>query len=486
MAIRRHRVGDVEILVGDVRAGLAELADQSVQCVVTSPPYWGLRDYGTASWEGGDAGCDHQPPDEAGQTNKPSAGQRVHAGRFAEPRCHKCGARRIDSQIGLEPTLAEYVATMVAVFREVRRVLRADGTVWLNLGDGYYAGGWECHRRNQIGSGSMDPGERASGIAKNIDGLKAKDLIGIPWRVALALQADGAASPATMAVVARVRAALLVDFECWEAVPDKTRAAIEGLDREWADAQRGGWWLRAEIIWSKPNPMPESVTDRPTRAHEQVFLLTRSARYFYDAEAVREAAEYGYREHSSRWVSGTGNADGHRSGGGSVTGRNPESGRNKRTVWTIPTQAYPEAHFATFPEKLVEPCIRAGTSAKGCCPKCGTPWRRVVERTVHSEGRGRDHIAGGDRVAGQGWEGAPRASLECRTIGWQLGCKCDAGEHGKPAEPVRCTVLDPFFGSGTVGVVALTCGQRCIGIELQPEYVAQAVRRISRGSELYC
>jgi len=226
---------------GDCRKVLAELPAESIQCVVTSPPYWGLRDYGT------------------------------------------------DGQLGLEQTPDEYVANMVEVFHAVRRVLRKDGTVWLNLGDSYAGSG-----KGQMG-----------------DGIKPKDLVGIPWRVAFALQADG-------------------------------------------------WYLRSDIIWSKPNPMPESVTDRPTKAHEYIFLLTKSPHYYYDADAIREPAhDWGGRDRSNNKThSGLTGLSPH---SGLTRASSGEEGRNKRSVWEITTQSYPEAHFATFPEALVKPCILAGT-----------------------------------------------------------------------------------------------------------------------------
>ena len=271
------------ILVGDALERLQELPDESVQCVVTSPPYWGLRDYG------------------------------------------------VDWAYGLEPTLNRYISIMVEVFSEVRRVLRKDGTLWLNLGDVFWGG-----------------------KGKHLV-LKPKDLIGLPWRIAFALQADG-------------------------------------------------WYLRSDIIWHKPNPMPESVTDRPTRAHEYVFLLTKSARYFYDADAIRGAPKDSAR---ASWH-------------GDFKPRSKErredeqqaEGANKRSVWTIATKGFPGAHFATFPPALVEPCILAGSR-------------------------------GGD------------------------------------------TILDPFCGSGTTGLVALRLGRKFIGIELNPEYAAMAERRIREDAPLF-
>jgi site-specific DNA-methyltransferase (adenine-specific) len=256
------------IFQGDALTVLRALPPRSVQCVVTSPPYWGLRDY------------------------------------------------RIPRQIGLEPTLPEFLASLRTIFAETRRVLRDDGVLWLNIGDGYTSGnrGWRAPDRKN----------RARAMAVRPDtppGLKAKDLLGIPWRLAFALQDDG-------------------------------------------------WYLRADVIWNKPNAMPERVKDRPTRAHEYLFMLTMGEQYRYDHSAIADP-----------------------------------NGRNKRSVWDINTVAYAGAHFATFPPKLVEPCIRAST---------------------------------------------------------------------RPGD----FVLDPFFGSGTVGLVASQLERRYIGIELHPEYIDLAKERL--------
>jgi DNA modification methylase len=265
------------VYLGDCREVMAQMEPESVHCVVTSPPFWGLRDYG------------------------------------------------VEGQLGLEPTPEEYVANMVAVFREVRRVLRSDGTVWLNLGDSYAAGGGSgAQRLDELGvrlgtGGGHKHSSHPSGRAPSA-GLAQKQLVGIPWRVAFALQADG-------------------------------------------------WYLRSDIIWSKPNPMPESVTDRPTKAHEYLFLLSKSPRYYYDADAVREPVT----ESSLERVRYSFDAARDRRANGSVTTGDtlradqlaPAAGRNLRSVWTIATQPYPGAHFATFPPKLVEPCIKAGSPVNG-------------------------------------------------------------------------------------------------------------------------
>ena len=313
----------VEILEGDCRAILPSLAAESVHCVVTSPPYWGLRDYGTATWDGGDLGCDHaesRPTRTAASRASSTLGgstETVHASHVYRGDCLRCGARRLDAQLGLEPTPEEYLERMVEVFREVRRVLRADGTCWVNMGDGYASGEVGRHDSVQANNGRAWNGTRKATVRQHLDletGLKPKDLVGMPWRLAFALQADG-------------------------------------------------WYLRADCIWAKPNPMPESVTDRPTKAHEYVFLLTKSARYFYDADAVREPHSRPWWEESVGPEYMT--VEDGRNDGGKRKGNGNPLGRNLRTVWTIASEPTPDAHFATFPQALAARCILAGCPAGG-------------------------------------------------------------------------------------------------------------------------
>lgn len=298
------------ILHGDCREIMRTLPDASVQCCVTSPPYYGLRDYGTAEWEGGSADCDHKKvQDEAGAISKSTlGGGKKTTGHLQEgfkDVCGHCGARRVDRQIGLEQEPDEYVARLVDVFRGVRRLLRDDGTLWLNLGDSYANVGGSDGRRTQgyaLAGGGFDRPNTTG------EGIKPKDLLGIPWRVAFALQADG-------------------------------------------------WWLRSAIIWHKPNPMPESVRDRPTSAYEMVFLLAKSDRYFYDADAIMEQAE------STGKRRDTGGTDGFVDFG-MVKGRagnRADGKRNARNVWTITPKPYKGAHFATMPIDLAARCILAGS-----------------------------------------------------------------------------------------------------------------------------
>jgi DNA modification methylase len=296
-----------KIIQGDCIESLKTLDNESVNCCVTSPPYWGLRDYGTAEWKGGDPKCSHKR--DSKHSDSCSTGQKNLEGAIGDgiykTECPKCGATRKDSQLGLEETPEEYVANMVKVFSEVKRVLTKDGTLWLNLGDSYAGSG-----KGPAGN-LKDKGERhLENVTKPYTDsvLKGKDLVGIPWRVAFALQADG-------------------------------------------------WYLRQDIIWHKPNPMPESVADRCTKAHEYIFLLSKSSKYYYDHEAIMEEASY-----KDQPRGGSKNRyEQHEFGGDNKI----YNTRNKRSVWTVNTRPYPEAHFATYPKKLIRPCIKAG------CPQGG-------------------------------------------------------------------------------------------------------------------
>jgi DNA modification methylase len=433
---------------GDCRDVLRTLPADSVHCVITSPPYWGLRDYGTASWDGGDADCDHKGapvPTQAGFNERwygrpPTEGNKQDDGRREVFRtvCGKCGARRVDAQLGLEATPEAYVAAMVDVFREVHRVLRPDGVLFLNLGDSYATGGngvtvqqadrerhaplkaiYQAEGRSTGQHGGWE-GRASHGKGTAVGGLKPKDLVGIPWRVAFALQADG-------------------------------------------------WYLRSDIVWAKPNPMPESVTDRPTKAHEYVFLLSKSARYFYDADAVREAnsatSHPGTRR--SEWKYAAGKAM--EKSAMRVGMSNLFNGRNLRSVWTIATAPYPGAHFATFPPRLVEPMVKAGTSERGVCPQCGAPWTRETDVTYVKGGSGGPSGKVGT-AAGMVQPLPVRMTRSTETTGWRPTC-----DHG--GDPVPATVLDPFAGTGTVGLVAQSLSRRALLIDLNPEYLVQCLGR---------
>ena len=381
------------ILHGHVLDKLQEVESESVQCVVTSPPYWGLRDYGT------------------------------------------------EGQLGLEKTPEEYVENMVKVFREVRRVLKKDGTCWLNLGDSY-AGGKTGRTDEKYGKNII---ERTNGRQrKPPKGMKPKDLVGIPWRVAFALQSDG-------------------------------------------------WYLRQDIIWAKPNPMPESVTDRCTKSHEYIFLLTKSSKYYYDNDAIREP----YKEPMNRWGgehkrnSINEKFDENEMANANSLARNRDmrpdkNGRNKRSVWTINTKPYKEAHFAVFPPKIPELCIKAGTSEYGQCAECGKAWGRIMEGKSSSafNVRVRDDKKGRTKHKSHFDRGINKNEVKKYnekeyggdgkvTKGWKPNCSCDA-------DVIPQTVLDPFFGSGTTGWVAQRLGRKWIGIELNAEYIKIAEKRFAQ------
>jgi DNA modification methylase len=422
-----YQHGGISIYHGDCLDVLPQLPTGSVHCCVTSPPYWGLRDYGTAEWEGGDEECDHvQGAYRRDEGERTFDGGPCHGGvKLYKGTCPECGARRIDSQLGLEATLDEFIAKMVEVFRAVWRVLRDDGTCWVNLGDAYNA---YNHNRGPSGSisgrGDKHPSADRGLTTKN---LKPKDLVGMPWRVAFALQADG-------------------------------------------------WFLRSDIIWAKPNPMPESVTDRPTKSHEYLFLLTKQPRYFYDAEAVKTPLSPKTLSVNTTPTKGSGTE----STGEKLNawmkangGRYHPTTANLRDVWTVPTKSYPGAHFATFPPKLIEPCIQAGTSEEGCCPECGAPWERVVEKNLVATRPARDNV---NDPTGMANRDPKRHVTTSTTTGWGPGCECDAGD------PIPCAVLDPFIGSGTTAEVARQNGCRCIGIELSEEYIALAAKRLKQGT----
>lgn len=364
------------------------IADKSVHMICCSPPYWGLRDYGVD-------------------------------GQLGNEKIHDC----LSWARGDEPCGACYVCNMRTWAREMWRVLRDDGVMFLNLGDSYYnyrpGGTAQSKQTLAKHTGAVVDSSYKRGTV--IPGVKEKDLIGIPWRVALALQADG-------------------------------------------------WYLRSDIIWAKPNPMPESVTDRPTKAHEYVFLLTKSARYFWDAEAVKETGGDG----SDRWGGKTMELDTPKAFGGDGTvGQKPNrpgrtfeynGTRNIRTVWTIATAPYSGAHYATWPPALVGRMVKAGSSERGVCPECGKPWERVVERTPMEVNPGPSRAA----LNGQGLRTQTNGTMvrppTSKTTGWQPTCAHNA-------TPIPATVLDPFAGSGTTLLVARKLGRIGLGFDLSETYL---------------
>lgn len=368
----------IHYLTGDCREVMRTLPAASVHCVVTSPPYWSLRDYGIepSTWADGWVGC-----------------------------------------LGLEPTPALFVAHLVEVFAEVWRVLRDDGVCWVNMGDSYANAG--------------------------VSGMKPKDLVGVPWMMAFALR----------------------DF---------------------------GWYLRQEIIWHKPNPMTEAIKDRCTKAHEQIFLLAKSDRYFFDFIAIQERAASAGKPLgiTTYQADGAGRAP---SGNQKPENyRKPRSNRrNKRSVWTIPVARYKGAHFATFPTKLVEPCIKSGTSEEGTCPTCGAPFERVYKKKLVKTRSGKKsklHGVSGLRADNPhedqrgllvGNRDPERKIAVYKTVGWRPTCACPQTEARG-----RCVVLDPFGGSGTVAEVAAKLGCDAILIDRNPDYVKQQKQRNQQGTLL--
>ena len=351
-----------KVIVGDALTELKKIEDESVDMCVTSPPYYGLRDYGTGKWVGGDPNCPHKRMSKYSERTKTGHAQEELRGMVGDAIyksvCPLCGAVREDEQIGLEESPEEYVNTLTRVFHEVHRVLKPQGTLWLNIGDSYWGSGsrgwdftdkWTEASKVQAGSKGTENLSALPKLVGNRDGYKNKDLIGIPWMLAFSLRNDG-------------------------------------------------WYLRQDIIWHKPNPMPESVTDRCTRSHEYIFLLSKSPRYYFNHEAIKEDAvgEPTFRDKNAEGYQADYSRGERFSAGMREYGKDGK--RNKRDVWDVTLSPIKEAHFATFPEKLIEPCILAG------CPVDGV-------------------------------------------------------------------VLDPFFGSGTTGLVATKLNREYIGIELNPEYI---------------
>lgn len=403
------------VYLGDALESIKTFPDESIDCVVTSPPYYGLRDYGTGTWEGGDPNCDHEAArqktrfdyalDEKQQSSK---GTDV---KVYDRVCPICGAVRVDRQIGLEDSPDAYIERLVTLFREIRRVLKKDGTLLVNLGDSYNSsapGNKTPQGFSQNRPSYIEHEDKKMRNKKLVDGVKPKDLIGIPWMFAFAMRQDG-------------------------------------------------WYLRQDIIWAKPNPMPESVTDRCTKSHEYIFLFSKSERYYFDYYAIQEEAvtqlgdtsghqfcgkKYGenddkhFQTYSGnqykpqlRWGSGTkkdrthkqgyskDENGGHRDNSGGfdceMTIKDGVVVRNKRDVWTVHVRPNKEAHFATYPQELIVPCILAGSRENG-------------------------------------------------------------------------VVLDPFMGSGTTGIVARKLNRNFVGCELNPEYQKMATRRIfDEGENLF-
>lgn len=377
-----------KIYQGNALEVLKTFPDNPIDCCVTSPPYWGLRDYG------------------------------------------------VKGQLGLEKTPEEFVQKLATIFDEVKRVLKPTGTLWLNLGDSYVGGGFGASNypaTNHKWKQKTNGGTLTKGLGKDrnySEEYKPKDLVGIPWLVAFELR-------------------------------------------------RRGWYLRQDIIWSKPNPMPESVTDRCTKAHEYIFLLSKSNKYFFDSEAIKtemECSEHDKRSRQGRKRFPTELING-------IRGNTPDKvyeWANKRSVWSVTTQSFSEAHFATFPENLISDCIKAGTSSEGCCAQCGKPYERVIEKSGGSTGKGSWTKHEHDSEMGMSAPNTTEAkqlmrngTYKVKTLGWQPTCKCKMG-GGISAS----VVLDPFMGAGTTALISKKFGRNYIGIELNPKYISMSEKRL--------
>ena len=302
---------DIKFMQGDVRDKIKELDNHSIDCVVTSPPYWGLRDYGTAKWQGGNPNCKHTINDGTYDPKKGTMVERPDRSSD-KSKCIKCGAKRIDKQLGLEPTYQEHIQNIVELFRAIKPKLKDSATIWLNYGDSY-AGTVNGTKAKDIKNDDRGFVDKPFGTIQG--SLKPKDLVMIPNRIAIALKDDG-------------------------------------------------WWIRSEIIWHKPNPMPESIKDRPTSAHEKIWLITKSKKYYYDADAIKEPTTDSY-EGKRGLVKKRNKTQSAMQDRVFNTPYHPSNTRNKRNVWTITTKPFKAAHFATFPPDLIEPCIKAG------CPEGG-------------------------------------------------------------------------------------------------------------------
>lgn len=446
-----------KILQGDCLTVLPTLPEKSIHCCITSPPYWGLRSY-------------HGIP--------ATSWLQVDYSLFGMP----ISIGPMTCELGHERDPKEFIAHMVLIFREVKRVLRDDGTCWVNMGDSY-AGYWgEKYAHKPFGEDRTPDAStvhnKPSPDFKN-NYYKPKDMMGIPFMLAFALRDDG-------------------------------------------------WYLRSDIIFSKANCMPESVTDRPTKSHEYIFLLAKSDKYFYDAEAIKTEPKYpdvikyawgraidgsptdaraGTGEerrvavrdkfHGNKPRPGVGTKGGNQGKQRGHENRrydgfndrydekqseDPIRGVNKRTVWHISTVGYPGAHFATFSEELVRDPVKAGTSEYGCCSECGAPYKREVDRELVPGPKAAKNfvVDKRDEDADDGDQGSNRQKdghkngwlYESKTTGWKAQCTCNASV-------VPCTVLDPFSGAGTTFMVAHKLNRRAVGIEISPVYVPMSEKRIN-------
>jgi DNA modification methylase len=432
----------IKILKGDCLETLKSLDEQSINTCVTSPPYWGLRDYGTGEWVGGDPDCPHMRTTKISKDTATGHKAMYEQGNVVgdaiyKSKCPKCGSVRKDKQLGLEETPEEFVENLVRVFKEVKRVLRDDGTVWLNLGDSYYnyrPGKGQALSKQSVSNTDQDLPQDCARRGNKIVGLKEKDLVGIPWRVAFALQADG-------------------------------------------------WYLRQDIIWHKPNPMPESVRDRCTKSHEYIFLLSKSPKYYFDNEAIKEDAKRPNEKQTFGGEKAKKNiikeGDPMFRNGSEQWGREiiTPSKRNKRSVWKVPTKPYKEAHFATFPTELIEPCVLAGCPEE-ICVDCGKPYKRVMQKPKQLEIERNKRSGLDDRKVGGVLDKYNRENPPI-DLGLQKQCDCETNETKGG------TVLDPFGGSGTTGLVASKHNRNAVLCELNEGYIDIAEKRLNDGFDMF-
>ena len=389
------------ILVGDAITRLKELPDASVQCAITSPPYWGKRTYHLQEWVGGDVNCEHEGKTEG--EYKTSYKRPSRSATPQHPVCIHCGAEQqpVKGAIGLETTFKEHVENLLAVFEEVKRVLRDDGVLWLNYGDGY-AGSW----------GNYHATGRGTQRAKNTERYERKGFADPSFRPPASRPGSGFRAKNLMMMPARIALAMV-------------------------DA---GWECRSEVIWAKTNGMSESVKDRPVNTHEKIYLFAKQRRYYYDHVAVKAPKR-------------------------SVDGKlRYEAGSNLRNVWEIPVAQYKGPHHAVMPERIAETCILAGSSAVGGCSECGAPYKR--EMKYPQPPKKLLNLKDGGRKLHDWREEHPPW-----TVGWEPSCTCDAVKSPQ-------TILDPFGGVGTVGLVANLLHRDAILCEITPYYAQLAKQRI--------
>jgi DNA modification methylase len=421
------------IIQGNALDNLKNLPDNCIDTCVTSPPYWGLRDYGTdaVTWP---------------EISYTIFGLNIYVPSWT-------------GHLGLEPNPEMFVSHIVLIFREVKRVLKPSATLWLNFGDSYSAASKNRSLEQALAKSTLE-GRKNVNILNQINkitsNLKPKDLVGIPWMVAFALRDDG-------------------------------------------------WYLRQDIIWNKKNHMPESVSDRCTKSHEYLFLLSKSLNYYFDQFAIRETASNNTHARQSRAKNGQkSNPDDKKNGirppkaigipAGII--KNNESFnlslselvnyKNKRSVWTVGSEAFPEAHFATYPKLLITDCIKAGSSEYGCCSVCGKPYERILKPSEDYEkylGKGfTNHNKQLDSVNNyqEQLRGNPRPKIcaDYETEGWKKPCKCNS-------EIIPTIIMDPFSGAGTTAIVSRILNRNFIAFELKPEYIDMSNRRMIKELGLF-